>query len=344
MSCPKPGKGFGRFISRSFLAAIFWLVASLESQAMIFVSTADSNFNTTEPTGNLAASGWQWVGNWGGYQGTPIGPHHFVSARHVGGAVGDSLFLNGVAYVTNTYFDDATSDLRIWQVNESFPSWAPLYRTSDEAGKSLVVFGRGLTRGLPVVTKVGVPGVPVGSLAGWQWGANDGRLRWGLNSISSIIDGGSYWGILLYAEFDGAGGVNEAHLALGDSSGPVFINDGSGWKLAGVAAAVDGPFNTANTGAGFNAAIFDWRGLYYDDATRGWLLVGGPLPVPSGFYATRVSARVAWIDGIVGSQPVDSGADVPLFTPEGSLALAGVFFFVGTRFLPTSGRQRTSQT
>ena len=265
--------------------------------AMAFYSTADPNFNTTAPTGALAGSGWQWVGTWGGFQGVPIDAHHFLAANHVGGTVGDPFVLNDVTYTTVNTFGDASTDLRIWEVRETFPAWAPIYRNGDEIGRGLVVFGRGVTRGTEVRTAVAVPGVPVNSLAGWQWGSGDGRLRWGQNTVVETVNPTPF-GEQLYAQFNKLAGANECHLGIGDSSGPVFIDDGDGWKLAGVAGMVDSYFNTTNTGDGFNAFIFDARGLYFGDSGN-WTLGSGPSPIPSGFYATRVSVRAAWIDSVL---------------------------------------------
>jgi hypothetical protein len=302
---------------------LIFLMAVAPAPAMIFYSTADTSYNTTAPTGSLANSGWQWTGYWIGFQGVPVSPHHFLAARHIGGAVGDVFTLNGVDYTTVAFQDDTVSDLRLWQVKETFPSWAPLYRASDEVGKSLVVMGRGLTRGAEL--RVG------GVLNGWYWGNGDGKLRWGQNTVSAAVDGGSYWGELLYATFDQSGGVNEAHLATYDSSGPVFINDGSEWKLAGVAAAVDGPFNTTDTGNGFEAAIFDARGLYYTDTPPdNWVLISGPSPVPSGLYATRVSVRAGWIDSVTA---VDDSNDVPLLEGPGLVAFVVLLAGTGAFFL-----------
>lgn len=306
-------KRSGCRIKTELVISLLCLALSLVTplRGVIFYSTSDPNYNTTPPAGILANSGWQWTGNWGSFQGTAISAHHFITARHVGGAVGEPFVLNGVTYTTTAFFDDTTSDLRIWQVSGTFDTWAPLYRANNEVGRGLVVFGRGLTRGAEVRDTV------TNSLRGWQWGAGDGRMRWGQNAFVAVVNGGSYWGPLLYAVFNAAGGGNVAHLAQGDSSGPVFINDGTGWKLAGVAASVDSAFNTTDSGAGFSAAIFDRRGLYYGNSSS-WKLVSGTLPVPSGFYATRVSVRATWIDSVVASKmPVDSpipavGQAVPL--------------------------------
>jgi hypothetical protein len=305
-------------------------LASAPLPAVIFYATGDPAHNTTAPTGALANSGWQWVGSWIGFQGAPIGPRHFIAARHIGGTVGDEFFLDGVSYTTVAFTDDTLSDLRIWQVGGTFPSWAPLYRSSDEVGKTLIVFGRGLLRGAEVRD------VATNTLRGWQWAASDGQLRWGQNAVHSVVNGGGYWGTLLHAKFDATGGPNEAHLAQNDSSGPVFIHDGSGWKLAGVAAAVDASFNTTNTGTGFNAAIFDARGLYYGSSGN-WTLIGGSLPVPSGFYLSRVSARTAWIDGVLATVPPVLTTAVPAASPAGLVVLAMALLGAGLWF----GRSRT---
>ncbi len=314
------------WVGLSVLAAA---LACPAARAVIFYSTADQTFNTTAPTGSLANSGWQWVGTFDGFAATPIAPNCFLAAHHIGGSVGDTFTLNGVTYTTTAYHDDPESDLRIWQVSGTFPSWAPIYRNSDEAGRALVVFGQGRGRGF----EVDVNGVA----AGWQWGSGGGTLRWGQNTVNSVVDAGAPWGLQLYALFEGnTGNPNEAHLASGDSSGPVFINDGTGWKLAGVAALVDGPFYTSPTSASFEAALFDARGLYFDN--NGTVeLISGPSPIPSGFYATRVSVRAAWIDSIA-PQPAGS-TDTPLLSGPQMLVLVLGLFGIGAYGLNRRNQQ-----
>jgi hypothetical protein len=281
-----------------FIGSFFWFLSCLSPlQALVFYSTADPSYNTTAPTGSLVNSGWQWVGYWGSFQGAPIDAHHFLAANHVGGNVGDAFTFQGVAYTTVRSFVDSTSDLRVWEVREAFPTWAPLYRASTEVGRGLIVFGRGVTRGTEVRTTVSGTGVAVGSLAGWQWAGTDGKLRWGQNTVVSTVANASF-GEQLYATFDQSGGANECHLGIYDSSAPVFINDGTSWKLAGVAGLVDAYFNTTNSGSGFNAFLFDVRGLYYGNSSA-WTPVSSSSPVPSGFYATRVSVHASWIDSVL---------------------------------------------
>jgi hypothetical protein len=99
---------------------------------------------------------------------------------------------------------------------------------------------------------------------------------------------------------------------------------------------VDAYFNTTNTGAGFNAAIFDARGLYVGNGTNWSLFTGGSYPVPSGFYATRLSVRTAWIDGIVTPESVPDSSDAPLLSPTKTVALATLLFGIGARTLRSS--------
>jgi hypothetical protein len=288
-------------LAKSLRLGMGWLLGcsllAPAAQAMAFYSTADTNYNTTAPTGSIAYTAWQWVGFWGSFQATPIDAHHFIAANHVGGAVGDTFVFQGANYTTVQTYGEASSDLRIWEVREAFPVWAPLYRNSDENGKNLVVFGRGVTRGAEVRTTVAVSGVPANSLAGWQYGPSDGKLRWGQNTVAGFYTDPSF-GPQLVATFDKNAGINECHLGSGDSSGPVFIqdvNDGNKWKLAGVAGLVESGFSTTASGSTYAAFIFDKRGLY----VSGNGPQTGISPLPSAFLATRISTQTAWIDGIL---------------------------------------------
>jgi hypothetical protein len=170
--------------------------------------------------------------------------------------------------------------------------------------------GRGTQRGPAVVATNGL----FTSEKGWQWGPADAVQRWGVNVISAIVNGDSVIplpggttsgtvGDLLKCSFDASGGGDEAHLSVGDSSGGLFIQDGGIWKLAGINYAVDGPYNTSSTGPGFNAAIYDEGGLYKGGPGNWSLTPDLPLDLPGGFYATRVSAHVTWINSVLQASP-----------------------------------------
>ncbi len=289
-------------------ATLLFLCSLAAGRAVIFFSTADPDHNTLPPTGDLAQSGWALEGLWGGFLGTPIAPSFFITAAHVGGTIGNPFVFDGQTFTTTAFFDDPNSDLRIWQVNGTFPRYAALYAGSDEVGKELVVIGRGTQRGEPIVTS----GVLGGELKGWRWGAPDGRERWGRNQVSSIAtsDGvqsllgstGKPSAQLLRAAFDRVGLPDEAHLSAGDSGGAVFMMEAGTWKLAGINFAVDGPYNDSTSGPGFNAVLVDEGGLYKQNATGVWVLTPDlPGDTPNAFYATRISSRQAWVQSIIAS-------------------------------------------
>ena len=157
-------------IVRLGLIVLLLLLAPLVSRAVILFRTANPAANTTPPTGGLSGSGWQFEGLWGSFLGTPIAPHFFLSAKHVGQA-GASFSFGGTAYTLVKEFGDPNSDLDLWQVVETFPIFAPLYTKSDEVGKLTLVIGRGTQRGSEIFTN--------GVFSGWNWGPGDGVQRWG---------------------------------------------------------------------------------------------------------------------------------------------------------------------
>lgn len=299
----------------------------------MFASTGDPTYNTSAPAGTLANSGWELQGAWGSFLGTPVAPHYFVAAQHVGGSVGQNFFFNGTTYTTTAFFDSPNSDLRLWKVDAEFPAYAGLYTNQDELGKPLVVFGRGTQAGAevyaarpsttyimetytlkelnlkmpdakklaatdPLITytskTISIPNyttVTNYELAGWQWGTSDGVMRWGENKVTAVGD-------FLVADFNPDLGPNVGHLSGGDSSGAVFIQDGTTWKLAGINYGVEGPFSTESNGQCFQAALFNKSGLF--SGTYQFPCDG--TPSPTRFYATRISAQMTWMLSILQAQ------------------------------------------
>ncbi len=255
-------------------------------RGVILFRTGDPAANTTEPTGALAGSGWQYQGRFGNYLGTAIAPHYFITAKHLGTGPPHFVF-HGVNYTIVNSFADPGSDLRIFRVAETLPVYAPLYTRSDELGKNLVVIGRGTQRGEDRVVD--------GQLRGWLYSASDNVQRWGENQVSSVLGG------TIRVLFDQGGLPHEAHISDGDSGGAVFLKDGSVWKLAGINSDVDRFASGPDGGGPYSAALFDMRGSYRSDGT----LVTGDNPVPSSFYVARISSRLSWITTIIG--PSDPG-------------------------------------
>lgn len=266
------------------------------SSAVLFYSTGDNTFNTSEPTGTLTNSGWQYQGTFLQYLGTPIAPHHFITASHFGGSVGNTFSFNGTTYTTISKITDPGSDLVLYEIDGTFPFYAPIYSQSDEVNKNFVVFGRGTQRGAEVLVN--------GDLKGWQWGVYDYVMRWGENKVDAIalVNGSE----TLQADFDSSGGlgVNECMLSDKDSGGGIFIKDGGDWKLAGINYAINpAHFSFSSTASDpFYAALFDYsfrpsnaEKLYYDDGSPPWPYLSSNGTDPCRFYSTRISSRYTWI-------------------------------------------------
>jgi hypothetical protein len=180
---------------------------------------------------------------------------------------------------------------------------------------------------------------------GWLWGAYDSALRWGENTVTGVVDGGTA-GEQLKAEFNEDSGPNECDLSTGDSGGAVFVLEGATWQLAGINYSVDGYFNYTDTDAGkFDAAIYDQGGLYEGDGTNWVWMPDLPHHQPGAFYATRVSSQTAWINGIL-AQPIPGTERVVLQAAEVVMGLyaddssAVVEESTRTVTLPQPGRAR----
>jgi hypothetical protein len=256
----------------------------------------------------LLNSGWQWTGRWSDFNATAIAPQYFIAAKHVGGNPGLAFTLNGTNYTIDASvggangaplgaFDSPSSDLRLWKINQTFPSFAPLYNASvdgPEAGKSSVLIGRGTQRG----AEVRVNGV----LKGWEFGTFDGVQSWGENRVEGVLNGGGTIGEVIYIDFDADGGPNEASLSNGDSSGGWFLQSGGTWKLAGVSFGNDGPWRHNPGDAPFFANIFDAGGLYLGNNPQ--FIPDQVTDIPASSYGTRISSNLPWIQSVIGTSVV----------------------------------------
>jgi hypothetical protein len=110
----------------ALVALLLAATAPLSSEAVILYRTGDPVANTSAPTGTLSGSGWQFEGIWGAFLGTPVAPHFFLSAQHIGQA-GTVFTFGGTDYTLVKAVGDPNSDLDLWQIAETFPVFAPLY-------------------------------------------------------------------------------------------------------------------------------------------------------------------------------------------------------------------------
>jgi hypothetical protein len=245
----------------SFIAALMLQSAS----AIVILGTGDPSVNTTECTlPGWQQSGWQYMGYFGSFTGVPIAQRWFIASKHIGKQSAHFIFQEREYNVT-VITTDPNSDLALYRVNNPFPFWAPIYTRNDEAGKPVMMIGRGTQRGSEVWWS-GCPDGPEPRFAGWNFGPSDGVLRWGTNVVTSSAP-------LISTMFDHDGGFNECQVTPGDSSGGMFVRDTDGlWKLDALIYAMSG-------------------GATYVDS-----FCPSPVPVGSRSYCQQLSYRIGWIN------------------------------------------------
>jgi hypothetical protein len=304
------------------LAALAFALTVVAEPARAVIIRGDQGRLTSPPldTAGKPAKGWQYQGRWKVFLGTPISPRHFITAGHVGGAVGQAFTYNGVNYTTSAMYDDPASDLRIWQVGgRTFPSYAPLYTATAEKGRMSLVYGRGTRRGAEVRVN--------NALKGWRWGGFDGVQSWGQNAIDGVVTLGTGTGQLLHFDFDRTGAFNEAAVSGGDSGGGLFVKDNGVWKLAGINYGVDGPFSLDGTAdTQFLGAMLDTGGLYTKQKGVWKLNPDSAVDTPASGYATRISSNMAWINSVRrprAALTADASPTIPEPLGLAALALVG---------------------
>ena len=251
--------------------------------------------NTVPPPNTLIDVGWRTQGDWNGGSGTAIATEWFLTARHLGGAVGDPFVFQGSTYNVVEIRDDVPSDLRLARVDRPLPEFAPIHTEALEVGATAYVYGRGRDRG-PEFSFNGTP-------RGWEFGGIDGQRSWGLNTVDAV-DFDLVGGPQLVTRFDANGGPDESHLAPGDSGGGLFIFDPMDQRLelAGVHWAITGPYRESldPDSLPFSAAIYDATGLYVlNELGEYSLITGNGQPVPGESFSTRVAARVDFVGQVV---------------------------------------------
>src|SRR5688572_24275845 len=143
---------------RSIAAAVVTVLLA-SSQCFAVILYRSEQRNTSAPTGQFANAGWHHQTTFGDFLAAPVASQWLLTAQHVGPP--SIIIHQGTQYsVDQTYsgsgpgwIDVPNTDLRLWKVQGSFPSWAQMWDPSvdgSEIGRTLFVAGRGTQRGAPV--------------------------------------------------------------------------------------------------------------------------------------------------------------------------------------------------
>jgi hypothetical protein len=206
-----------------------------------------------------------------------IGPNFMITARHVRGEIGSSVYFGGVEYIVRSVWyepaDGGSADLRVCGISRpsgepaNLSEYASPYTVANELNKDIVMGGYGGGRG----AERPVDGPPY---YGYAWVYSNTTQRWGQNKIGgyATVNSGGYTSNTVKADFDalGTGGARpyEAAVAVWDSGGGWFIDVSGVWKVAGVSAYVSRNYES-----------------WYDP--------------PDSLYAVRISSYYTWIEGVL---------------------------------------------
>lgn len=313
-------------LSAAVIALLALCISTPAVHAIIVLGPQERNLQP--PHGKYYDSGWQYQGLWGKFLGTAISAHYFITARHVGGLVGDKFLYQGKAYETINVYKFPDCDLAIWTVAEPMPEYAPLYVGGSEVGREVVLFGRGTERGVPVTVD--------GRLRGWRWGKVDGQVSWGVNHIDRVTPAGGFnnlsGGEKLCFAFQNNGDPNTCSVSSGDSGGAMFIMDEGHWKLAGINHGVNGLYSATGVSSDeFSAAIFDGRGLWqrYGNGFA-WTNELDSYPATTLSFSTRISTYAPEILDIINQSPhrqIFTRRRVALFGTIGFVLLSCAYIY-----------------
>lgn len=166
-----------------------------------------------------------WIGRWNGSSAVPIGEHWFITAKHVGGLVNQTITIRGENYRAAEIVQHPSFDLMLVRTVEPMPGWHELADAEFIAsGDPCIIAGFGATAGDELAD-------------GYSW--NGPKVEtWGANMLDSA-------GFLLAISFTNPSSPHalphESTFAVNDSGGGLFVHDGEGnLRLAGVAVSVSG--------------------------------------------------------------------------------------------------------
>lgn len=166
-----------------------------------------------------------FVGTWNGSSAVAVGSRWVVTAKHVGGTVGQTFVMNGVAYAaTAIYSPPPPADLQLIELQSVLPGWH-LIAPQPTTGTQVTVVGFGYQAGSTIATGV-------------NWSDQRGET-WGQNTLDYV---GTSAMSFRFQRSNQGGIAHECAGATHDSGGGVFVTMPSGaLRLVGIITSIDGP-------------------------------------------------------------------------------------------------------
>jgi len=239
----------------------------------------------TAPSGDWDVD-WSYVYNWNSSSAVAVDPYWMLTARHVGGTVGQTITIGSETYtlqeIVYAPIDSGETypvDLALLRFDKSLPGYYDLYGgtfptppppTVDK--KEVVLVGYGVT-GTDYVTH-------------YTMGSGSGTERWGTNEVDDVVRAivATYSSICIQTNYNSADMTYEVGYGSGDSGGGTFVEDGGTWKLAGI---------NAYAGTDGTAGHYDKSFAVSVPEYRDWVLE--TVPEPATLALVAVGAGVLWM-------------------------------------------------
>ncbi|MHC4986567.1 MAG: hypothetical protein ACYTFO_10480, partial [Planctomycetota bacterium] len=217
----------------------------IPASAIVVRETDTSAFDV--PGGQWEGMDISFVGQINSGSAVAVGKRYMVTNRHFGTVPGNTVFVDGTGYVVEEVIDapdynvDDSPDLRLLKVATPLPGYYELYDgafNEHPPNKDLILVGTGWSGAINAGANT------------YTWSSGTGRvLGWGTNEQEGFqtVSSGDYTSFCIQWSMSVGATDHEAGIAIGDSGGGAFFNDGSGWKLAAIPAYVapfGGPYTT----------------------------------------------------------------------------------------------------
>lgn len=224
---------------------------------VLAIATSSDVISAQNPTNHGYSLNWDYVYKYKNSSSVAVDHYWILTAFHVADDGGSgSLTINGEVYNQQEIVFHPTADLALVRYDKPFPGYYPLHDGEIHNGKKpaarvyypLIMAGYGYPGSVTAAT--------------FSQSGNSGTKRWGTNrGVSETLANADIDGVVKFTQcfrtdFTISDTPFEAGANTRDSGGPVFIEDGSEWKLTGIILYRNGtdPIWTGN----YSAMIYDY--------------------------------------------------------------------------------------
>lgn len=200
------------------------------------IATANQTVSEAAPSGQGYSLNWDYIYNYKNATAVAVDHYWLLTASHVAddGGTGN-LTIGGVTYYQKQIVYHATADLALIRYDKPLPGYYLLHEGAIYSGK-----GPNRTYATLLMVGYGFAGTVSGS-SFTQTAGTTGVKRWGTNqgatdsALTADIGGGVQKTTQsFYMPFSSSATSLEAGGNIYDSGGPLFIDDGGVWTLAGL--------------------------------------------------------------------------------------------------------------